>query len=351
MRLMLVAPPDVRVDAGGSDPIGVPLGALTDALVRAGHDVTLWAAPGSQTLAARRSVATPSRLGAAERDRYARLHVVAALSQAAGFDAVHLYGVEAPPELVASCAAPVSRTLLTGLPRTGEAVVTPSWAMHRALAGVDGARFLGAVYPGVDVDAYPFSDEADGYLLFTGPMSHARGLHAALTAAYRAERPLYLIGPAPAGRAVFDDLIEPFVAAGGVRYLGDLPGEERRAVVSRAAALLLPVATPAIDYSGIEALACGTPVVTLDGSASRELVVHGESGIVAPRLVDLPAVVDNVDLIDRRSCRRRAQHCFDARTTAEQYVRLFAGTTSATDWPAHPELEALDERTRFPISA
>ena len=342
MRLSLVAPPDVRVDAGSSHPIGAPLGALADALVHAGHQVTLWAAPGSRTLATRRSIAVPAAVTTKERERYARLQVVAALGDAEGYDAVHLYGVEAPADLVAACPAPVSRTLLSGQPQPGERIVTPSWAMCRALRDAEGVSFLGTAYPGMDVDDCPFSDEADEHLVFTGPLTRERGLYDALTAAYRAERPLLLIGPEPEDRAAFNRLIGPYVAMGCARYLGDLPVEERRALVSRATALLLPVAAPWIDYSGVEALACGTPVVMLDGGAARELVVHGESGIVAARLVDLPGAIDQVDLIDRRNCRRRAQHCFSAEGAADAYAALLDGKAAATS--AHPELEALDPR-------
>ena len=342
MRLLLVAPPNLRVDAGSADPTAASLGALADALVRAGHDVTLWAAPGSCTLAARRSVAVPSGATAAERDRYARLHVVAALGNARGYDAVHLYGVEAPEDMVAACPVPISRTLLSGLPRPGGRIITPSWAMRRALAETAGATFLGAVYPGIDVDACPYSDETDGYLVFTGPLTRERGLAAAVVAAYRSERPLYVIGPASADPAAFDEAVGTFAAAGVVRYLGDLPAAERRAVVSRAAALLLPMATPGIDYAGIEALACGTPVVTLDGGAARELIVHGESGVVARRLEELAAAVEHVDLIDRRGCRRRAEHCFSAAGTADGYAALLGGEPSGSGWAVHPELSAID---------
>jgi glycosyltransferase involved in cell wall biosynthesis len=344
MRVLLVAPPDVRVDAAGTHPIGVPLGALADALVRAGHDVTLWASPGSQTLAARRSIAVPSSITPAERGRYARLQIVAALSSAEGYDAVHLYGVEAPNDLIAECPVPVSRTVLSGLPHPGERVVLPSWAMRRSIVDRPDVTCLGVAYPGVDVEAYPYTDEPEGFLVYTGPMSHVRGLHAALTGAYRAERVLYLIGPAPADRQGFDDLLAPFVAAGTARYLGDLPAGERREQVSRAAALLLPAATPWIDYRGVEALACGTPVITLNGGASHELVVHGESGIVVPRLIDLTGAIDQTDLIERRNCRRRAVHCFAADAAADAYAAALESAGESGAPTTHPELEALDPR-------
>jgi len=101
---------------------------------------------------------------------------------------------------------------------------------------------------------------------------------------------------------------------------------------------------PTVDYSGVEALACGTPVVTLDGGAARELVVHGESGIVAARSVDLSGAIDQVDLIDRRSCRRRAAHCFAAEVAASAYADLLRSPHPRFDGPAHPELEAIDPR-------
>jgi len=344
MRVLLVAPPDVRVNADSSHLVAAPLGALADGLADAGHQVTLWAAPGSQTRARLRSITVPKSVAPAERDRYARLHTVAALSNTDEFDAVHLFGITAPAELLNMCTRPVSRTLMEGLPAPGERIIAQSWTQLIALAKQPDAHTLGVVYPGIDSDRCPFGDQKDGYLIFTGPLTRERGLEAALTAAYRAERPLYLVGPEPPRRGAWSELLAPFIERGTARCLGDLPAVARREVVSRASALLLPVVSPALDYAGVEALACGTPVVTVDSGVARELVVHGESGIIAHRPVDLAAAIDQVDLIAPRSCRRRAEHCFNAASMAEQYAALLGSTVGQPAWSSHPELAALDPK-------
>lgn len=93
-------------------------------------------------------------------------------------------------------------------------------------------------------------------------------------------------------------------------------------------------------------MACGTPVIALDRGPAHELVVHAETGFVADDLPGLVSGIDRLDSIDRRSCRRRAERCWDIRQTAAAYEGIYTelGAGRPVALTPHPELEALDPR-------
>ena len=77
-----------------------------------------------------------------------------------------------------------------------------------------------------------------------------------------------------------------------------------------------------------EALACGTPVVAYNGTATPELIGHDESCGILVDSVDpvdykeaiIKVVTSEVDY--KRTCRNRAEQLFDKKTNIEKYMQL-----------------------------
>src|SRR4051812_23297365 len=97
MRILQIGPAVSLVGPDATDPVAINVFLLTEALVRRGHEVTLWAAPGSSSSARLRTLREPLKqsAGAAERARYERMYAVAATAEAATFDLVHNHAGEA----------------------------------------------------------------------------------------------------------------------------------------------------------------------------------------------------------------------------------------------------------------
>ena len=82
--------------------------------------------------------------------------------------------------------------------------------------------------------------------------------------------------------------------------------------------------------TNLEALACGTPVITYDTGGSPE-AVDEHTGVVVPR-GDLDALQKAVEstaqgIFDSNACCERAKQ-YDRKLTAERYVRLYQGLAS-----------------------
>ncbi len=98
-----------------------------------------------------------------------------------------------------------------------------------------------------------------------------------------------------------------------VKILGALPHTDIARWLAAADVMCLPSASEGLANAWVEALACGTPVVTTDVGGARELMDRAVSGhIVAPEVETLAAAID--DLISN------PHDPFAVRATAERFT-------------------------------
>jgi len=77
-----------------------------------------------------------------------------------------------------------------------------------------------------------------------------------------------------------EKLIENSVYSGYVTFYGEVPQDQISNVLKKAIALIVYSRFETFGCVVIEALACGTPVIGSDIPTMRELVVHGENGVI-----------------------------------------------------------------------
>ncbi|MHC4506597.1 MAG: glycosyltransferase, partial [Planctomycetota bacterium] len=100
----------------------------------------------------------------------------------------------------------------------------------------------------------------------------------AIEIAERAGVPIRLAAVEPQPTAeYFDRAIRPHLSGSRVEYLGVLSADERAELLAGALALVVPSDRPApFDLVGLEALACGTPLVCRGYGALQE-ALEGEA--------------------------------------------------------------------------
>src|SRR5262249_32710378 len=74
----------------------------------------------------------------------------------------------------------------------------------------------------------------------------------------------------------------------------------------------------------IEALACGTPVITCPHGSVPEVLRDGLTGFSGCSEDDLVAAVKKLPFISRKACRTYAKRRFDRRRMALDYLRAYA---------------------------
>ena len=88
--------------------------------------------------------------------------------------------------------------------------------------------------------------------------------------ALRARTPLVIAGGRGWGHALDDDAAMRAQADGTLRLLGHVPDADLAALYARAAVVAYPSLYEGFGLPVLEAMACGTPVVTSDGTALRD---------------------------------------------------------------------------------
>ncbi len=184
---------------------------------------------------------------------------------------------------------------------------------------------LRLIHHGLDVSAYPNIGPKEDYLLFLGRIYPEKGLHTAIAAALAAERTLVCAGPVfPPDQAYFETEIVPYLDNRRIIYVGPADFPRKRELLSRAAALLLPLEVDeAFGLVMLEAMACGTPVVAYCRGAAPEVVRHGETGFLAHGFAELLEGIKIAATLDPHSCRRHVAQNFSWDGMVEAYLALY----------------------------
>jgi glycosyltransferase involved in cell wall biosynthesis len=192
--------------------------------------------------------------------------------------------------------------------------------------------WLATIPNAVAVRDFPFQDTKEDFAVFVGRMSPEKGVHVAIDAARGAGVPLILVGKCqePYELEYFECEIRPRLGT-DVEWRGELSSDPRNAVVARATCLLTPSQwDEPFGLAAIEALACGTPVVTLDRGAIPELLRHGRTGLVCREEYELSEAIVRARRLDPVACRTEALQRFNVDTMVSAYEKVYHQVVAAS---------------------
>jgi glycosyltransferase involved in cell wall biosynthesis len=335
MRVAVVAPVWFAVPPTGYGGIELVVSLLADGLVDAGHDVTLFASGGSRTKAALVSPMSPApdphELGNPWYDAY---HALSAYLQVSDYDIVHDHSGIAGP----TCGAlmrdhpPVVHTL-HGPWTDQNRPLYSLLAKHIHLVAVSGAQraanldvpYAGTVYNGIDVSDYKYQAEKEHALVYIGRANPDKGPKEAITIARRAGLPLRMLlkRGEPPERAYFEHEVEPMLGS-DVELYENVTHEEKIELLGRACAMVFPIRWPEpFGLVMVEAMACGTPVITTNWGAAPELVEDGVTGFRRDGEDDLVEMIGQVGSLDPAACRRRVEELFSGEAMVRGYEAVY----------------------------
>jgi glycosyltransferase involved in cell wall biosynthesis len=318
---------------------------LAEGLHARGHDVTLWAAPGSVTAA---------RLEAFGREgewtRWSNFRNVLNTSTRfwrlnGRYDVIHNFGRLAYLASVLRRDVPKVQTYMRPVnPRNMQIVARAGARRMHYTAVSDAIRRTGApggghwsvIYncarpslytPRADVDA------SCAPLVFLGRLERCKGAHTAIAVAHRLNRPLVIAGnisTLPHERDYFEREVQPHIDGTLISYVGAVGDAAKNALLGGAAALLSPIEwEEPFPVVLPEALLCGTPVIAFRRGGMPEGIDHGRTGFLCDTPEQMAECVQALPSIDRRVCRAEGERRFSDEAIVGEYLALYERLVAA----------------------
>lgn len=341
MRIGIVAPPWVSVPPDGYGGTESVIDRLARGFVAAGHDVFLWTTGDSTCPVPKGWVlerGDRERLGAAVVELHHLIHGYEAMLEW-GADVVHDHTLIGPvyarrhPDLpiVTTNHGPFNEELVTLYRAVTDQVALIAISDDQAGRGIRAGLPIDAViHHGIDLDRYcpgdGAGDDRGDYHLFLGRMSPEKGARRAALAAREAGVRLLIAAKQqePLERAFFAEQVQPLLDD-RIEYLGEVRMDRKLELLRGARSLVNPIRWPEpFGLVMIEALACGTPVLSFREGAAPEIVDHGTTGYLCDDLEDLTRHLADVDRLDRHACREAAERRFSISRMVDDHLALFA---------------------------
>jgi glycosyltransferase involved in cell wall biosynthesis len=181
----------------------------------------------------------------------------------------------------------------------------------------------------VDTEFFEFSPKVsdDAPLVFLSRVESIKGAHIAIEVAKKTGRRLIVAGNhADSGEEhrYWHELIKPELGRNGVEYVGPVDDANKLNLLGSALAMIVPIQwDEPFGIVFVEALACGTPVISCPRGALPEIVRNGIDGFLVESTEEACQAVLSIANIDRRNCRLRAETAFSANVIVRRYEALY----------------------------
>lgn len=337
MKIGIIAPPWAAIPPIGYGGTEAVIDQLALGLQAAGNDVELFSV-GESTCPVPTSfvldLAEGMRIGACVPELR---HVSAAYDAmaAAGVEIIHDHTMAgpvlasipgfAPTPVVTTNHGPFNDELNALYQRICSSVDVVAIS-HDQARRAKAVRIAAVIHHGVDVTSFPRGSGAGGYLLFLGRMAPEKGAHRAIRIARASGQRLLIAAKMreESERRYFEAEIEPMLGH-DVEYVGEVHGHRKLSLLGDASALINPIRWPEpFGMVMIEALACGTPVLSFREGAAPEIVTHGTDGFLGETEHDLASAVRRLGLISREQCRATVEARFSTRLMTTRHLDLYS---------------------------
>jgi mannose-6-phosphate isomerase-like protein (cupin superfamily)/glycosyltransferase involved in cell wall biosynthesis len=330
MRLALLAPIAQSIPPRYDGPRERQIALLCSGLVRQGVEVTLFASGDSMTTGQLAAVC-PSACTAdrsLDPQTWESLHIAHLSARADEFDLIHNHCATLPLAYSRPLPTPVVTTLYSrpapqALPLLQHHV---DRSYYVALSPGDrqpDLSYVAIVPPGVDLAAFTYQPQPGAYLLLYGSVQARAGITEALAIAQLCGRPLVIAGPIE-DPVYFATNVEPHLEQGRCRYVGPVAASAYNELLGGAYALLQPGGDVEVQrLSALEALACGTPVVTFAREAMAGIVCHGKTGYVVADVAEAVSSLAQVPTISRQYCRDWVAASYSQDRMIDAYIKVY----------------------------
>ena len=329
MKLAMLAPIAWRVPPRHYGPWERVVSLLTEGLVAAGVDVTLFATANSETAATLAAVVPHPY----EEDKtlnvkvWEGLHLANVFEQAGQFDLIHNHYDFLPLTYSSLVSTPVVTTI-HGF--SSESIVPvykryDATTHYVAISHADRhpeLHYAATIHHGIDLSEFTFCEVPDDYLLFFGRIHPDKGAAEAVSVAKQTGKRLILAGIVQ-DEGYFEREVKPYLNE-RIQYVGSVGPAERDRLLGGATALLhLIHFDEPFGLSMVEAFACGTPVIATRRGSVPEIIQDGINGFAVKNADEAVAAVERIGKVSRKQVREYAEAHFSRERMVRDYLRVY----------------------------
>lgn len=339
MKIAVLAPVAWRTPPRHYGPWEQVAANLTEGLVSAGMDVTLFATGDSLTSAKLDAVIDQGYEEDKTQDAKVVecLHISNLMEKAGHFDLIHNHYDFLPLTYSRLISTPMVTTI-HGFSSEKIVRVYQQYNPYNHYVSISNANrhpslnYAGTVYNGLETDQFTFNEQSGDYLLFFGRIHHDKGTAEAIQIARESGKKLIIAGIIQ-DQGYFNEQIAPFLNA-DVEFIGAAGPEKRNQLLREAYALLHPInfAEP-FGMSVAESMLCGTPVIAFNKGSMPELIRHGKTGFLVENVTEAAQLVPMVSKLDRAYCREWATGHFSKERMVQDYINLYQTVASPAIGP------------------
>ncbi len=326
----MLAPISWRVPPRHYGPWELFASLLTEGLVARGVDVTLFATADSIT---RGQLAGTSPTGYSEDPGLdpkveESLHISAVFERAEEFDLIH----NSFDFLPLTYSRLVSTPVVTTVHGFSSDKIVPVYEKYNedgyyvSISDADRSErlnYIATIHHGIDMGEFEVGSGSDDYLLYFGRIHPDKGTAEAIEVAQNAEMPLTIAGIVQ-DLDYFKNHVEPHLDDDRIRYLGPVLAADRNKLFGNARALLhLINFDEPFGFSVVEAMACGTPVITRPRGSMAELIQPGLNGFLVGSVDEAVAAVDDSVTMDRYAIRDSVERRFSVDRMVDEYLDVY----------------------------
>ena len=330
MHIGMISPVAWRTPPRHYGPWERVVSLLTEGLLNAGINVTLFATADSVTKAKLHAICPKGY----EEDSdilpkvWECLHISEVFEHAHEFDLIHNHFDFLP----LSYSKLVKTPLLTTIHGFSSPKILPVFKKYNqsvyyvSISNADRdpeLDYIATIHHGIDLEQFTFVSTPGEYLLFFGRIHADKGVFEAIQIAQKCKRKLIIAGIIQ-DKVYFEEKVKPYINDDDICYVGSADPEKRNGLLGNAFALLHPINfEEPFGLSVVESLACGTPVIAFNKGSMSEIIIDKKNGFLVSSLEEAISAVGKINEIDRLSCRRDAEQRFTVQRMVHDYIKVY----------------------------
>jgi len=179
-------------------------------------------------------------------------------------------------------------------------------------------------YNGIDLTQYPLQKDKSDKLLFLGRIDPIKGVHTSIDVAEKAKTPIDIVGATEfvANKQYVHEIRTKCSQSKYANFVGEVSHEDKVRYLQNAKALV--TASSFGEPFGLmypEALSCGTPVISTDDGAAKEIITE-DTGFICNSVDKMVSAVSQLSTISTEDCRKRAER-FSYQRMCERLEELY----------------------------